>query len=174
MKMIVSVDLNWGIGYNGNQLIYIPEDLKRFKELTIGNTIVYGYNTLKTFPGAKALPNRQNILLTHKDIQLDNIKVIHNISDIPNNDTTFIIGGSSLYFQLFRYCDEIYVTSVIARYKADSFFPNLDNPANAYYCDKVDIPNRFDIDDDHFIFYQYLRYKNSDILNFGGGQCEIT
>ena len=62
---IVAVDNDWGIGYNNQLLENIPEDLKRFKELTTGHTVVMGTNTWKSLP-KKPLPNRRNIILSRK------------------------------------------------------------------------------------------------------------
>ena len=64
MIAIVAVDQNWGIGKDGDQLMYIPEDLKRFKAFTTGNTIVLGHKTVATFPGGKPLKNRRNLILS--------------------------------------------------------------------------------------------------------------
>ena len=64
MNVIVAVDKNWAIGKDGDQLIYIPEDLKRFKNFTTGNTIVLGRKTVATFPGGKPLKNRRNLILS--------------------------------------------------------------------------------------------------------------
>lgn len=65
MKAIVAVDRNWGIGYNGDLLFHISADLKRFKELTIGHTLIYGRKTLETFPRKRPLDGRRNIILSH-------------------------------------------------------------------------------------------------------------
>lgn len=133
---IVAVDNNWAIGKN-NQLLYnIPSDMKFFRETTKNNIVVYGYNTLQSFPNAKPLPYRQNIVLTSKKFYTsENLVIVHNINDmiktIKNIDTeqnVFICGGQSVYGQLLTICDEAYVTKVDAiTDNADAFFPNLDN-----------------------------------------------
>lgn len=64
MKAIVCVDKNWAIGNNNNLLFNIKEDMARFKDITMGKTIVYGRKTLESFPGMKPLPGRKNIVLT--------------------------------------------------------------------------------------------------------------
>ena len=63
MKAIVNVSPDWGIGKNGDLLVHIPEDMKRFRRLTKGKVVVEGLNTLKSFPGMKPLPGRVNIVL---------------------------------------------------------------------------------------------------------------
>ena len=64
MKAIVSVDNNWAIGNQNNLLFNIKEDMARFKDITMGKTIVYGRKTLESFPGMKPLPGRKNIVMT--------------------------------------------------------------------------------------------------------------
>ena len=63
MNAIVMMDYDHTIGINGDQIIHIPDDLKRFKDLTTNKTIVYGRKTLETFPDKKPLPNRNNIII---------------------------------------------------------------------------------------------------------------
>ena len=64
MKCILSADRNWGIGYKNSLLVRIPSDMKRFRLLTTGNTIIMGRKTLESFPDAKPLPDRNNIVIT--------------------------------------------------------------------------------------------------------------
>ena len=64
MNVIVAVDRNWAIGKEGDQLIYIPADLKRFKALTMGHPVILGRKTLATFPGGRPLKGRRNLILS--------------------------------------------------------------------------------------------------------------
>ena len=64
MKLIAAADRNWAIGRGGDQLVYIPADLKRFRELTRGGTVVLGRKTLSTFPGGRPLKGRRNLILS--------------------------------------------------------------------------------------------------------------
>ena len=64
MNCIVAVDANWGIGKNNDLLISIPEDMKYFRKVTAGKTLIYGRKTLESFPGQKPLPKRRNIVIT--------------------------------------------------------------------------------------------------------------
>lgn len=66
MKLIAAADKNWAIGKDGELLVRISEDMKNFSAMTTGNVIVMGRKTLESFPGGKPLPNRVNIVLTHK------------------------------------------------------------------------------------------------------------
>ena len=66
MNVIVAVDANWAIGLEGDQLCYIPADLKRFQKLTTGHPVLLGRKTLATFPGGRPLKNRRNLILSTK------------------------------------------------------------------------------------------------------------
>ena len=78
---IVAVDNDWGIGYNGDLLEHIPEDLKYFKNVTNGHTIVMGYNTYMSLP-VRPLPNRKNIVLTTKNIKLPGAIVLNSLEEL--------------------------------------------------------------------------------------------
>ena len=64
MNAIVVVDQNWAIGCNGDLLFSLPTDMKRFRSLTIGGTVILGRKTLDSFPGGRPLPTRRNIVIT--------------------------------------------------------------------------------------------------------------
>ena len=64
MNVIVAVDENWGIGKDGDQLVYLSQDLKRFKALTTGHPVILGRKTLATFPGGRPLKGRRNLILS--------------------------------------------------------------------------------------------------------------
>ena len=138
---IVAVDNNWAIGKN-NQLLYnVPIDMRFFKEATTKQIVVYGYNTLLSFPKQQPLPNRINIVLTSKKLDIENLIVANSIQDLektlqflrannPDKDV-FICGGASVYKQLLSLCDEAMVTKIDAETEgADAFFPNLDKNEN--------------------------------------------
>ena len=64
MDLIVAVDQNWAIGKDGEQLLYLSQDLKRFKALTLGHAVILGRRTLSTFPGGRPLKGRRNLILS--------------------------------------------------------------------------------------------------------------
>jgi len=132
MQAIVCVSKNWGIGRDGRLLFHLSADLKRFHALTAGKTVIYGYNTLLTFPGEKPLPERRNILLSRRDISVPGATVAHSIEEAVAlaGDDAIVIGGASVYVALLDRCDRVFVTAVDAEREADSYFPDLDhNPA---------------------------------------------
>lgn len=129
MNLIVAVDQNWAIGKDGDQLCYLKEDLKRFKELTLGHTVILGRKTLATFPGGRPLKGRDNLILSRNpDFTAEGGQVFHDIDALlaAAPVDSFVIGGASVYKALLPYCDTAYVTKIDHAFPADTFFPNLD------------------------------------------------
>lgn len=133
LKVIVATDINGGIGKDNKLLWHIPEDLKAFKEVTEGCTVIMGRNTFESLPFENGLPNRHNIVLTRKIKNVQNISI--NESLVFKNNITevieeyknsplpvFVIGGEQIYKQFLPYCNEIYLTKVFTETDADAFF----------------------------------------------------
>ena len=135
MQIIVVVDENWAIGKAGDQITRIKADLKRFKELTEDTILVYGRNTLDTFPGGKVLPGRENWVLSNKDSEIDGAaKVFNDLDSLlrcikeaeAQGKKVSCIGGGSVYKQLLPYTDTCYVTYIYKEYEdTDTFFPDI-------------------------------------------------
>ena len=128
MQAIVCISENWGIGIDGELLFHISADLKRFRELTTGKTVIYGRRTLATFPGGKPLEGRRNIILTHNETPIPGAELAHTPEEavaLAGNDA-IVIGGASVYRQTFPWLDRVYVTQIDACPESDSFFPDLD------------------------------------------------
>ena len=128
MKAIVAVDLNWGIGREGELLFRISADLKRFKALTMGHPVILGRKTLATFPGGRPLPGRRNLVLSRDPgFHPEGVEVFRDLPALlaAAPEDSFVIGGESVYYQLLRYCDEVYVTRILDAGEADAFFPVL-------------------------------------------------
>lgn len=133
MNFIVAADENWAIGNRGELLITIPADHKLFRQETAGKVVVYGRKTLATFPQGMPLQGRTNIILSRNpSYQVKNATVVHSLEELfqelkqyPGEDV-YIIGGESVYRQLFPYCDTGHVTKIDHAYEADSHIPNLD------------------------------------------------
>lgn len=129
MNVIVAVDENWAIGKDGDQLCYIPADLKRFQKLTTGHPVLLGRKTLATFPGGRPLKNRRNLILSGQtDFAPEGGEVFHTLEaalDAAPADT-FVIGGESVYRQALDRCDTAYVTKIQKAFPADRYFPDLD------------------------------------------------
>lgn len=130
LSLIAAVSQNGAIG-NGNKLIYwLPDDLKRFKQLTIGHTIIMGSNTFRSLPKG-ALPNRRNIVLSQKENRFENAEHFSSLSaaleSCKNEDKVYIIGGEMLYRSALPFADELCLTEVDdTPSEADAFFPHFD------------------------------------------------
>ena len=133
ISAIVAVNNDWGIGYNGDLLEHIPEDLKYFKQLTQNHTIIMGKKTWDSLP-KKPLKNRLNIVITNEEHHLDEStafisfeEAVSRIAHVPDDEEWFIIGGGSIYKQLLSLCNRVYVTKIYKSHKnVDTYFPNLD------------------------------------------------
>ena len=129
MNVIVAVDENWAIGRNGEQLLYISEDLKRFKALTMGHPVILGRKTLATFPGGRPLPGRENLIMsTTMETAPEGARVFRDLDSLLRaaRSDSFVIGGETVYRQLLPYCDTAYLTLFHRSFEADAFFPDLD------------------------------------------------
>ena len=133
MNMIAAVDRNWAIGRKGRLLVSIPNDLKHFREETMGKVVVLGWKTLQTFPQAMPLSGRTNIILSRNpSFFVKGAQVVHSLDELklalepfPSKDI-YCIGGESIYRQLLPWCDTAHITRIDHGYEADAYFPNLD------------------------------------------------
>ncbi len=126
---IVAVASDWAIGRQGDLLCHLPADMKHFKEVTMGNSIVMGRKTFESFP-RRPLPGRQNIVITRNaDWQYPGVTVVHSLEDAiaaAEPDTVFIIGGAQVYEQALPLVDVLHLTQIHARWAdADVYFPAL-------------------------------------------------
>ena len=129
MIFIAAVDKNWGIGKDGDQLIYLKEDLKRFQALTTGKTVILGRRTLATFPGGKPLKWRENFILSaNPNFSVDDAMVFQDIPSLLAHapEDSVVIGGGRVYQALLPYCTTAYITKIHATFPADTFCPDLD------------------------------------------------
>ena len=127
ITMIVAVAENGAIGKDNNLLWHISGDLKRFKAITTGHSIIMGRKTYLSFP-KRPLPDRKNIILTTNDTVFEGAYTAKNIEQalaLCDSDEVFIIGGESVYRQFLPYTTKIYLTRVHRSYEADTFFPTL-------------------------------------------------
>ena len=129
MNAIVNVTENWGIGQDNRLLITISDDLKRFRRLTTGRTVVMGRKTLQSLPGGKGLPNRRNLVLSRRmDYAPENAEAVTSVEALLRTagEDAFVIGGQQVYEQLLPYCTRVHITKVLSDPEADAFFPDLD------------------------------------------------
>lgn len=134
ISIIAAIAENNAIGKDNKLLWHLPEDLKRFKELTTGNVIVMGQKTFESLP-IKPLPNRTNIVITddrkfkHEDIikSYSIEAAVNRAKKLAKKDgEIFIIGGGSIYKQFMDIADKLYITEVKLTFEdADTFFPRI-------------------------------------------------
>ena len=132
MYAIVAVDEKWGIGRDNALLFRLSADLKRFKELTTGHTVLMGRKTLQSLPGGRGLPNRRNIVLTAQQaFAAERAEIVHSPAEavLTADENTWVIGGESVYRTFLPLCDRVYVTRIAADGGADTFFPDLEHDA---------------------------------------------
>jgi dihydrofolate reductase len=130
ISIIVAIAENYAIGKNNDLLWYIPGDLKRFKQLTTGHTVIMGKKTYESLP-RKPLPNRVNIIITdNPEDHFDQCVMAFSIEDALTktdlSDENFIIGGASVYRQFLPLTDRLYITWVHKSFEGDVFFPKID------------------------------------------------
>ena len=130
ISIIAAVADDYGIGKNNELLWHIPEDLKRFKKLTMGQSVIMGKKTWESLP-KKPLPGRRNIVLTDDpleciDCSITAYSVEDALSKCGNGEDIFIIGGGSVYRQFLPLADRLYITHIHKKLPADIFFPQID------------------------------------------------
>lgn len=127
--MIAAVAENNALGKNNDLLWHLPNDFKRFKEITSGHYIIMGRKTFESFP--KPLPNRTHIVISRQnDYQPEGCVVVRNIESAiaicPKDEDVFIIGGGEIYTQSIKFADKMDITRVHQSFDADVYFPNID------------------------------------------------
>ncbi|MBY7026468.1 MULTISPECIES: dihydrofolate reductase [Clostridium] len=157
LSIIVAIAKNNVIG-NDNKLIWhISEDLKRFKEITSGKTIVMGRKTFESLPGV--LPNRKHIILTRdKNFKVNSecVEIIYDFDELlnkyKNSDTeVFIIGGGEIYKQLLPHTNKLYLTKINKDFDGDTYFPQIN-----YDDFKVDYKSDIIIDEKSKLEYNFI------------------
>jgi dihydrofolate reductase len=131
ISIIVAVSEDWGIGKDNELLWHISEDLKRFKRLTTGNTVIMGKKTWNSLP-RRPLPGRKNIVLTDDPKEsIENSLTAYSIEDAlgkcGKDEEIFIIGGGSIYRQFMPLANRLYITHVHKNAPADIYFPEIDH-----------------------------------------------
>lgn len=128
ISIIAAIGKNNELGLNNDLIWHLPNDLKFFKEKTLNQNIVMGYNTFVSL--GRVLPSRKHIVLSFEKVKLP-LEVIqfNNLEDLNNyikDKDVFIIGGASMYKQFIDKADKLYLTEIDNTHKADVYFPNFD------------------------------------------------
>lgn len=130
ISIIAAISDDWGIGKENRLLWHIPDDLKRFKQLTMGKCVIMGKRTWESLP-KKPLPGRYNIVITDVpgeciDCSMTAYSIEDAISKCDSGQEIFVIGGGSVYRQFMPVADRLYITHVHRKAEADVWFPRID------------------------------------------------
>lgn len=126
LSLIVALDRNHGIGVQNRLPWHLPADLRHFKTVTSGHTVIMGRKTYESI--GKALPNRRNVVISRSaNYKAEGCEVLNNLVDAiascKNEKEVFVIGGSEIYGQALPLADKLYITRVKTVTDADAFFP---------------------------------------------------
>ena len=157
IKIIVAMSNNRVIG-NNNKLIWkLSSDLKRFKELTTGQSVVMGRKTYESI--GRPLPNRRNIIITRNlEYEVEGCETVSSLEEallLTNNDC-FIIGGGEIYKQSLEVADKIYLTLVHKEFEGDTSFPELSKEWATINCEDFEADEKNEY---NYSFIEYDRYE---------------
>lgn len=129
ITMVAAAAENNALGKNNDLLWHLPDDFKRFKQITSGHYIIMGRKTFESFP--KPLPNRTHVIITRqKNYNPEGCIIVDSIEKAievcPKDQDVFIIGGGEIYNLAMDFADSIELTRVHENFEADTFFPEID------------------------------------------------
>ena len=128
--MIAAAAENNALGKNNDLLWHLPDDFKRFKQMTTNHYIIMGRKTFESFP--RPLPNRTHVVITRQpEYYYENVIVVEGLAEalacVPDGEDSFIIGGGEIYKLALPFVDKIELTRIHAQFEADTYFPELDS-----------------------------------------------
>ena len=153
LSIIVAMAENRAIGKNGDLIWHNSRDLKQFKKITTGHTVIMGYKTYLSLPNHKALPNRRNIILSSRlESAPDGFELAGSIQNaldmVKDEEEVFIMGGGMVYEQFLPLADRLYLTRIGKSFEADTYFPYVN-------FDEWDLVDLEVVDDDPQVDYSY-------------------
>lgn len=155
ITFIAAMSENYVIGNNGSLPWHLPNDLKHFKRITLGQKILMGRKTFDSIK--KALPDRQNYVLTRdKNFVCDGVQVFHHKDEVlvQNFEELFIIGGAELYQLFLDECSRIFLTLVHTVIEGDTYFPRFNG-----FTERTRV--RHGADERHLFDYTFIEYEKS-------------
>jgi len=161
ISIIVAIAQNFAIGRNNDLLFHLPNDLKRFKQITTGHPVIMGRNTLLSLPKG-ALPNRRNIVITDNPAEkFDGCEMVFSIDEaietVKNETESFIIGGGMIYRQFYPFAGKLYLTLVHQDFEADVYFPEV------VYSEWQELFREDHFDEKNGFSYSYLNLKRKSL-----------
>ncbi len=128
ISMIAAVGQRLELGYQNRLLCHLPVDLKHFKEITSGHTVLMGDRTWESLP-KKPLPNRRNIVITLGNMAFEGAETVHSIEEaialVHDDEEAFVMGGATMYRLFLPYADKLYLTRIVSDFVADVWFPDI-------------------------------------------------
>lgn len=153
INIIVAYDRKLGIGKDNKLLWSQSEDLKRFKRLTSGKTVVMGRKTYESI--GMTLPNRRNIVISRQNIDIEGVEVINSFDSLNKDEDIFIIGGGEIYKIFLPIVDRLYITEIDCEIEADTWFPEID--LNVWEVESVEKHTSDEINQFDYNFINYIR-----------------
>ncbi len=157
--IIAAIGLNNELGKDNDLIWYLPADLKRFKKVTSGHSIIMGRNTFESI--GKPLPNRRSIIITRNtSYKKEGCDVVHSLEEainlIKDQKNAFIIGGAQIYKEAIekQLVDQLDITKVHQNFEADVFFPTIDQSVWEEISEETFLP-----DDKNHYTYSFISYK---------------
>ena len=130
LSIIVAIANDNVIGKDNKLIWHLPEDLKRFKSLTTGHTIIMGRRTFESL--GRVLPNRKHVILCNDmemNIDNENVEILEDISMLKkymdSKEENFVIGGATIYKLLMPYANKLYITKINESFEGDVYFPEI-------------------------------------------------
>ena len=157
LSLIVAVSRNNVIGKDNGLIWHLPDDLKRFKTLTTGKTIIMGRKTFDSL--GRVLPNRKHVVITRSGMDNDNenVEVVNDVSDIQkyvdDENENFLIGGATMYALLIDKVSKMYITRINQDFTGDAYFPKF-NEEDWEIVEQRKGPK----DDENDLDYDYITY----------------
>ncbi|MFD0748556.1 dihydrofolate reductase [Mucilaginibacter calamicampi] len=128
ISIVVAIAQNHAIGKDNQLLWYLPNDLKHFKTITSGHTIIMGRKTYDSV--GKPLPNRRNIVITRQQMDIAGCEVVNSLEDAlalcKTEEEVFIVGGAEIYRQAMAVTNKIYLTIIHQNFDGDTYFPDIE------------------------------------------------
>ena len=159
LSIIVAKAKNNIIGKDNGLIWYLPEDLKRFKKLTEGHTIIMGRKTFESL--GRVLPNRKHIVFSQNPdfkVENENVEVVHSLLQIQeyieSEEEAFVIGGAMIYNLLMPHVTKMYITQINQEFEGDAFFQKIDEEK----WKEIDRQKGIQ-DENNNLDYEYVTYK---------------
>lgn len=161
LSIIVAKAKNNIIGKNNSLVWHLPEDLKHFRKLTTGHTIIMGRKTFESL--GRVLPDRKHIIFSQNPdfkVNDENVEVVHSLLQIQDliegEEEAFVLGGAMIYNFLMPYVKKMYVTQINEEFEGDAFFPKIDEKVWKKTSEEKGIK-----DEENKLDYEFITYERS-------------